>query len=128
MGRRLPVVVRSSSPTTGPSVLRVERIEGDPYLWSRSPMGIGTDSGGVNLSVVLVFGGKGRPSAVDFSAARTRACRVGSAACTRYVFLMEPSSVVCSLGLFFKPSGGRCVCTNPALCRRGATAPGATWP
>src|SRR5580704_9001417 len=47
----------------GADVVRVERLEGDPYRGLAS-QGIGTDSGGVNLSVALANRGK-RSIAID---------------------------------------------------------------
>ena len=47
----------------GADVVRIERIEGDPYR-GLATQGIGTDSGGVNLSVALANRGK-RSMAVD---------------------------------------------------------------
>src|ERR1700687_3630779 len=42
----------------GADVVRVERLEGDPYR-GLATQGIGTDSGGVNLSVALANRGEG---------------------------------------------------------------------
>jgi crotonobetainyl-CoA:carnitine CoA-transferase CaiB-like acyl-CoA transferase len=55
----------------GADVIRVERPDGDPY---RAPatQGIGTDSGGVNLSVALANQGK-RSVALDLRTERGRA-------------------------------------------------------
>src|SRR6266571_5328285 len=47
----------------GADVVRVERLDGDPYR-ALASQGIGTDSGGVNLSVALANRGK-RSIAVD---------------------------------------------------------------
>ena len=47
----------------GADVVRIERIEGDPYR-GLATQGIGTDSGGVNLSVALANRGK-RSIAID---------------------------------------------------------------
>ena len=47
----------------GADVLRVERLDGDPYR-GLATQGIGTDSGGVNLSVALANRGK-RSIAID---------------------------------------------------------------
>ena len=47
----------------GADVVRVERLEGDPYR-GLATQGIGTDSGGVNLSVALANRGK-RSIAID---------------------------------------------------------------
>src|SRR3954447_2749144 len=47
----------------GADVIRIERLEGDPYR-ALATQGIGTDSGGVNLSVALANRGK-RSVAVD---------------------------------------------------------------
>src|SRR6478736_8045118 len=47
----------------GADVVRVERIEGDTYR-ALATQGMGTDSGGVNLSVALANGGK-RSIAID---------------------------------------------------------------
>jgi crotonobetainyl-CoA:carnitine CoA-transferase CaiB-like acyl-CoA transferase len=55
----------------GADVIRVERLEGDPYRGLAS-QGIGTDSGGVNLSVALANRGK-RSIALDLRAPRGRA-------------------------------------------------------
>src|SRR5437660_12097028 len=41
----------------GADVIRIERLEGDPYR-ALATQGIGTDSGGVNLSVALANRGK----------------------------------------------------------------------
>src|ERR1700751_3983221 len=41
----------------GADVIRVERLEGDPYR-GLATQGIGTDSGGVNLSIALANRGK----------------------------------------------------------------------
>ncbi|MEU1981722.1 CoA transferase [Nocardia sp. NPDC019395] len=55
----------------GADVVRVERIEGDPYR-GLATQGIGTDSGGVNLSMALANRGK-RSVALDLGAAEGRA-------------------------------------------------------
>ena len=52
----------------GADVVRVERIEGDPYR-ALATQGIGTDSGGVNLSVALANRGK-RSIALDLQTDR----------------------------------------------------------
>src|ERR1700754_4178853 len=55
----------------GADVVRIERPEGDPYR-GLATQGIGTDSGGVNLSVALANRGK-RSVAVDLRTAQGRA-------------------------------------------------------
>ena len=55
----------------GADVVRIERIEGDPYR-GLATQGIGTDSGGVNLSMALANRGK-RSVAVDLQRAEGRA-------------------------------------------------------
>jgi crotonobetainyl-CoA:carnitine CoA-transferase CaiB-like acyl-CoA transferase len=52
----------------GADVIRVDRLEGDPYR-GLATQGIGTDSGGVNLSVALANRGK-RSVALDVRSAR----------------------------------------------------------
>lgn len=54
----------------GADVLRIERTEGDPYR-ALATQGIGTDSGGVNLSVALANRGK-RSIAIDLQNERGR--------------------------------------------------------
>jgi crotonobetainyl-CoA:carnitine CoA-transferase CaiB-like acyl-CoA transferase len=55
----------------GADVIRVERLDGDPYR-GLATQGIGTDSGGVNLSVALANRGK-RSVALDLHAEQGRA-------------------------------------------------------
>lgn len=55
----------------GADVVRIERIEGDPYR-GLATQGIGTDSGGVNLSVALANRGK-RSVAIDLQRDEGRA-------------------------------------------------------
>ena len=53
----------------GADVIRIERLEGDPYR-GLATQGIGTDSGGVNLSIALANRGK-RSVALDLRKPRT---------------------------------------------------------
>ena len=55
----------------GADVIRIERLDGDPYR-GLATQGIGTDSGGVNLSVALANRGK-RSVAVDLRSEQGRA-------------------------------------------------------
>ncbi len=55
----------------GADVIRIERIEGDPYR-GLATQGIGTDSGGVNLSMALANRGK-RSMAIDLQTEEGRA-------------------------------------------------------
>ena len=60
----------------GADVIRVERLEGDPYR-GLATQGIGTDSGGVNLSVALANRGK-RSIALDLQPTASRCCTICS--------------------------------------------------
>ncbi len=55
----------------GADVIRVERLDGDPYR-GLATQGIGTDGGGINLSVALANRGK-RSVALDLRAEQGRA-------------------------------------------------------
>ena len=60
----------------GADVVRIERLDGDPYR-GLATQGIGSDSGGVNLSVALA--NRGKRSVAAESADRGRSARAAPA-------------------------------------------------